>query len=85
MYTTKNLGTSHSTSSNSCDFPQKDNPRTLISRHVLLLHPCAAQSPRRGKLFFVSQTGISEAPARRLLDFLTSNDVVFDLVDPSNY
>ncbi|KAM0958589.1 hypothetical protein ACFX2I_023818 [Malus domestica] len=50
-----------------------------------LLHPCTAQSPRRGKLFFVSQTGVSVALARRLLNFQTSGGVAFDLVDPSNY
>ncbi|KAM1966021.1 hypothetical protein ACFX15_046290 [Malus domestica] len=61
-------------------------PQTSHAAMVpLLLHPCTAQSPRRGKLFFVSQTVISEALARRLLNFLTSNGVAFDLVDPSNY
>lgn len=56
-----------------------------LRRLKLSLNPNSSSSPRRGKLFFVSQTGTSEALARRLLDFLTSNGVAFDLVDPNNY
>ncbi|XP_059634575.1 S-adenosyl-L-methionine-dependent tRNA 4-demethylwyosine synthase [Cornus florida] len=42
-------------------------------------------TPRRAKLFFVSQTGTSKALARRLFDLLTSNGLAFDLVDPKDY
>uniref|UniRef100_A0A1D1XWE8 tRNA wybutosine-synthesizing protein 1 n=1 Tax=Anthurium amnicola TaxID=1678845 RepID=A0A1D1XWE8_9ARAE len=39
----------------------------------------------RGKLFFASETGTSEALARRLLRLLSSEGLAFDLVDPSGY
>lgn len=42
-------------------------------------------SSRRGKLFFISQTGTSKTLALRLLDILKSNDLFFDLVDPKDY
>ncbi|KAI8548825.1 hypothetical protein RHMOL_Rhmol07G0304400 [Rhododendron molle] len=42
-------------------------------------------SPPKGKLFYLSQTGTSKTLAHRLLDLLASNDLPFDLVDPHNY
>ncbi|KAG8503106.1 hypothetical protein CXB51_000879 [Gossypium anomalum] len=43
-------------------------------------------NPRPGKLFFLTQTGTSEALAQRLLDLLSSkNNIPFDLVDPQTY
>ncbi|KAG6672362.1 hypothetical protein I3842_16G053600 [Carya illinoinensis] len=39
----------------------------------------------KAKIFFVSQTGTSEALARRLFDLLSSNNLSFDLVDPKDY
>lgn len=41
--------------------------------------------PKRGTLFFISQTGTSKALAERLHSLLTSNELPFDLVDPQNY
>ncbi|KAI3807299.1 hypothetical protein L1987_23225 [Smallanthus sonchifolius] len=40
---------------------------------------------RRGKLFFISQTGTSKTLAERLFKLLISNNLPFDLVDPKNY
>ncbi|KAL0724200.1 hypothetical protein Bca4012_038799 [Brassica carinata] len=40
---------------------------------------------RRGKIFFISQTGTSKSLAQRLHDLLASNDLAFDLVDPRSY
>ncbi|ONI32680.1 hypothetical protein PRUPE_1G379500 [Prunus persica] len=51
----------------------------------LSLNPNPSSSPRKGKLFFISQTGTSKALAHRLLDLLTSNGLAFDLVDPNHY
>ncbi|XP_078430440.1 flavodoxin family protein / radical SAM domain-containing protein [Wolffia australiana] len=45
----------------------------------------AAASKRRGKIFFASETGTSEALARRLRSVLESNGQDFDLVDPRSY
>ncbi|KAL6574316.1 S-adenosyl-L-methionine-dependent tRNA 4-demethylwyosine synthase [Orobanche hederae] len=42
-------------------------------------------SPKRGKLFFISQTGTAKTLARRLHACLTLNDLPFDLVDPKDY
>ncbi|KAF5445093.1 hypothetical protein F2P56_034171 [Juglans regia] len=42
-------------------------------------------SHSKAKIFFVSQTGTSEALARRLFDLLSSNSLSFDLVDPKDY
>ncbi|KAG7941694.1 hypothetical protein I3843_16G057500 [Carya illinoinensis] len=42
-------------------------------------------SHSKAKIFFVSQTGTSEALARRLFDLLSSNNLSFDLVDPKDY
>ncbi|KAG2663969.1 hypothetical protein I3760_16G057500 [Carya illinoinensis] len=39
----------------------------------------------KAKIFFVSQTGTSEALAHRLFDLLSSNNLSFDLVDPEDY
>lgn len=42
-------------------------------------------NPNKGKLFFISQTGTSKTLAKRLHALLTSNDLLFDLVDPQTY
>ncbi|KAJ9559872.1 hypothetical protein OSB04_005032 [Centaurea solstitialis] len=42
-------------------------------------------SSRKGKLFFISQTGTSRALAERLSNLLASNNLPFDLVDPNSY
>ncbi|KAG6672371.1 hypothetical protein I3842_16G054400 [Carya illinoinensis] len=39
----------------------------------------------KAKIFFVSQTSTSEALARHLFDLLSSNNLLFDLVDPKDY
>ncbi|KAF8024342.1 hypothetical protein BT93_F1509 [Corymbia citriodora subsp. variegata] len=44
-----------------------------------------ALSRRRGKLFFISETGTSRALARRLFSRLASDGLPFDLVDPQRY
>lgn len=36
-------------------------------------------------MFFISETGTAKALAQRLLDFLTSNGLPFDFVDPTTY
>ncbi|XP_009106177.1 S-adenosyl-L-methionine-dependent tRNA 4-demethylwyosine synthase [Brassica rapa] len=46
-----------------------------------LLNP----STRRGKIFFISQTGTSKSLAQRLHKLLESNGIAFDLVDPASY
>ncbi|KAK2660526.1 hypothetical protein Ddye_007059 [Dipteronia dyeriana] len=43
------------------------------------------KNPRKGKLFFISQTGTSKTLAERLHSHLTSLDLPFELVDPRNY
>ncbi|KAI3762849.1 hypothetical protein L1987_53291 [Smallanthus sonchifolius] len=43
------------------------------------------RATRRGKLFFISQTGTSKTLAERLFKLLISNNLPFDLVDPKNY
>uniref|UniRef100_A0A7N0UPF2 tRNA 4-demethylwyosine synthase (AdoMet-dependent) n=1 Tax=Kalanchoe fedtschenkoi TaxID=63787 RepID=A0A7N0UPF2_KALFE len=48
-------------------------------------NPKPSLPPATGKLFFISQTGTSKALGRRLLNLLTSNGLVFDLVDPKDY
>ncbi|KAK9073303.1 hypothetical protein SSX86_007627 [Deinandra increscens subsp. villosa] len=40
---------------------------------------------RKGKLFFISQTGTSRTLAERLFTLLISNDLPFDLADPNTY
>ncbi|KAL5558052.1 hypothetical protein UlMin_034263 [Ulmus minor] len=45
----------------------------------------SSTSSRKGKLFFISQTGTSKALARRLFDLLTSNNFEFELLDPKDY
>ncbi|OMO87572.1 Flavodoxin [Corchorus capsularis] len=55
--------------------------RRLIPLKQLSLIP----NPRKGKLFFISQTGTSKALAERLHKLLSSNNIPFDLVDPQNY
>lgn len=42
-------------------------------------------NPQKGKIFFISQTGTSKTLAKRLHALLTSNDLLFDLVDPQTY
>lgn len=42
-------------------------------------------NPQKGKIFFISQTGTSKTLAKRLHPLLTSNDLLFDLVDPQTY
>ncbi|KAL3639189.1 S-adenosyl-L-methionine-dependent tRNA 4-demethylwyosine synthase [Castilleja foliolosa] len=44
-----------------------------------------AASPKRGKLFFISQTGTAKTLAQRLQALLTLNDLPFDIVDPKDY
>ncbi|CAI0436235.1 unnamed protein product [Linum tenue] len=44
-----------------------------------------AVSIKRGKLFFVSQTGTSKTLARQLHDLLNSNGLSFELVDVKSY
>ncbi|KAH7567275.1 hypothetical protein JRO89_XS07G0042500 [Xanthoceras sorbifolium] len=51
----------------------------------LSLNPKNPENPRKGKLFFISQTGTSRTLAERLHSRLTSLDLPFDLVDPRNY
>ncbi|XP_047982697.1 S-adenosyl-L-methionine-dependent tRNA 4-demethylwyosine synthase isoform X2 [Salvia hispanica] len=41
--------------------------------------------PKRGKLFFLSQTNTSKALAQRLHTLLTLSNIPFDLVDPKDY
>lgn len=41
--------------------------------------------PKRGKLFFLSQTNTSKALAQRLHALLTLSNIPFDLVDPKDY
>ncbi|KAL7261941.1 hypothetical protein ACSBR1_000354 [Camellia fascicularis] len=50
--------------------------------HPLNLSPPPTPKP---KLFFISHTGTSKTLAHRLFNLLTSNDLVFDLVDPNHY
>ncbi|KAK3030561.1 hypothetical protein RJ639_039591 [Escallonia herrerae] len=54
------------------------------SRRLRLLK-LVSPTPRRGKLFFVSQTGTSKALAQRLFSLLASNGLTFDLIDPQTY
>lgn len=42
-------------------------------------------NPQKGKIVFISQTGTSKTLAKRLHALLTSNDLLFDLVDPQTY
>ncbi|TXG52239.1 hypothetical protein EZV62_021408 [Acer yangbiense] len=51
----------------------------------LSLKPKNPENPRKGKLFFISQTGTSKTLAERLHSHLTSLDLPFELVDPRNY
>ncbi|KAL5777995.1 hypothetical protein ACOSP7_010921 [Xanthoceras sorbifolium] len=51
----------------------------------LSLNPKNPENPRKGKLFFISQTGTSRTLAERLHSRLTSLGLPFDLVDPRNY
>ncbi|CAA6657604.1 unnamed protein product [Spirodela intermedia] len=59
------------------------------ARHLRLASLAASlrgdEAARRGKVFFASQTGTSEALARRLHGFLQSEGLAFDLVDARNY
>ncbi|KAL8261207.1 hypothetical protein R6Q59_025256 [Mikania micrantha] len=48
-------------------------------------NPNHSIATRRGKLFFISQTGTSKTLAQRLFGLLISNNIPFDLVDPNNY
>ncbi|KAI3684842.1 hypothetical protein L6452_34069 [Arctium lappa] len=48
-------------------------------------NPSLTSATRKGKLFFISQTGTSKELAQRLLNLLTSNNLPFDLVDPNVY
>lgn len=61
--------------------------RRLSKLLSLSLNPISkpTSSSRRGKLFFISETGTSKALARRLFDLLNSNDLAFDLVDLNHY
>lgn len=42
-------------------------------------------SSPKAKIIFISQTGTAKSLAHRLLAFLSSNDLAFDLVDPQSY
>lgn len=53
-------------------------------RRRRLVIPAAAH-PRRGKLFFASQTGTSKSLALRLSALLSSNRLDLDLLDPAEY
>ncbi|XVF63866.1 hypothetical protein PTKIN_Ptkin09bG0120700 [Pterospermum kingtungense] len=55
--------------------------RRLKPLKQLTLNP----NSRKGKLFFITQTGTSKALAQRLHNLLSSNNIAFDLVDPQNY
>ncbi|GLT40092.1 hypothetical protein SLA2020_142500 [Shorea laevis] len=57
------------------------------SRRLKLLRLSANSEPnlRKGKLFFISQTGTSKSLAHRLHHLLSSNNLPFDLVDPQDY
>ncbi|KAK2988723.1 hypothetical protein RJ640_020988 [Escallonia rubra] len=54
------------------------------SRRLRLLK-LSSPTHRRGKLFFVSQTGTSKTLAQRLYSLLASNGLTFDLIDPQTY
>ncbi|KAL4559454.1 hypothetical protein LXL04_031592 [Taraxacum kok-saghyz] len=58
-------------------------------RHLKLSSPSSnpnlSSATRKGKLFFISQTGTSKTLAQRLFNQLTSNNLPFDLVDPNVY
>ncbi|KAF3515643.1 hypothetical protein DY000_02063942 [Brassica cretica] len=55
--------------------------RRLKRLKTLSLSP----STRRGKIFFISETGTSKSLAQRLHKLLESNGIAFDLVDPTSY
>ncbi|KAH7524088.1 S-adenosyl-L-methionine-dependent tRNA 4-demethylwyosine synthase [Ziziphus jujuba] len=57
----------------------------LLSQSLNPNGKTSSSSPRKAKLFFISQTGTSKALAVRLFDLLTSNNLAFDLVDPNHY
>ncbi|XP_023728568.1 S-adenosyl-L-methionine-dependent tRNA 4-demethylwyosine synthase [Lactuca sativa] len=58
-------------------------------RHLKLSSPSTnpnlSSATRKGKLFFISQTGTSRTLAQRLFNLLTSNNLPFELVDPNVY
>lgn len=52
---------------------------------ILNLVSRTPKNPRNGKIFYISQTGISKALAQRLHSRLTALGLPLDLVDPRNY
>ncbi|XP_024972522.1 S-adenosyl-L-methionine-dependent tRNA 4-demethylwyosine synthase [Cynara cardunculus var. scolymus] len=63
--------------------------RSRRLRHLKLSpsssNPSLSSATRKGKLFFISQTGTSKTLAQRLAKLLASNNLPFDLVDPNSY
>ncbi|KAL7117297.1 hypothetical protein ACP275_03G063100 [Erythranthe tilingii] len=68
-------------------YKSRHRQRKLLTRlrQVLTRNPNPATPPKRGKLFFLSETNTSKRLAQRLHELLTLNGLPFDLVDPKDY
>ncbi|KAL7155288.1 hypothetical protein ABFS83_03G064700 [Erythranthe nasuta] len=72
-------------------YKSRHRQRKLLTRLRQVLtkpqsgNPNPATPPKRGKLFFLSETNTSKRLAQRLHELLTLNGLPFDLVDPKDY
>ncbi|EYU45151.1 hypothetical protein ABFS82_03G058300 [Erythranthe guttata] len=72
-------------------YKSRHRQRKLLTRLRQVLtkpqsgNPNPATPPKRGKLFFLSETNTSKRLAQRLHELLTLNGLSFDLVDPKDY